>query len=242
MKRSSRKQLQSRRAIWMSIIVLTGMVWSLYKLSASLTLASASIPSAELAVSPGKSYAALQNGTSRYKIVIDPGHGGKDPGAAGVSGKQEKAYTLALSKKVFDQLRQDPAFDVVMTRTDDTFVELGDRAQIANELGADAFISIHGNTYKDPDVSGTETFYYADDSSALAHKVHEQLVKTTGFKDRGVKKEGWQVLRDSKHPAVLLEVGYLTNPDNETDMLNEARQIRTAEAIANGIKKYFTEF
>ncbi|WP_217563390.1 N-acetylmuramoyl-L-alanine amidase, partial [Paenibacillus sp. GbtcB18] len=77
-----------------------------------------------------------------YKIVIVPGHGGKDPGAAGVSGNQVKAYTLALSKKVFDQLRQDPAFEVVMSRTDDTFVELGGRAQIANELGAVAFISI----------------------------------------------------------------------------------------------------
>ncbi|EGL19021.1 N-acetylmuramoyl-L-alanine amidase [Paenibacillus sp. HGF7] len=242
MKRSSRKQLQNRRAIWMSIIVLTGMVWSLYKLSASLTLASASLPLTELAVSPGKNHAALQNGTSRYKIVIDPGHGGKDPGAAGASGKQEKAYTLALSKKVFDQLRQDPVFEVFMTRTDDTFVELEDRAQIANELGADAFISIHGNTYKDPDVSGTETFYYADDSFALAQKVHEQLVKSTGFKDRGVKKEGWKVLRDSKHPAVFLEVGYLTNRDNETDMLSEAHQIRTAQAIANGIKNYFAGF
>jgi len=173
--------------------------------------------------------------------VIDAGHGGKDPGADGASGNRERAFTLALSTKVFDLLQQEPMFEAYMTRTDDTFVGLKERAQIANDLEADAFVSIHGNTFIDPDVSGTETYYYADESLLFASEVHKQLAKATGFKDRGVKKEGWEVLKNSNKLAILLEIGFLTNPSDETNMLSEMHQNRTAQAIVRGIKKYFVD-
>ena len=173
MKRKSRKQLKRRQARLLVIIVaLVGMIWSIYELISSLV-------SAELTVSPNKNTAMQQEISQRYKIVIDAGHGGKDPGADGASGNRERAYTLALSKKIFDLLQQESMFEAYMTRTDDTFVDLKDRIKMANDLDAEAFVSIHGNTYTDSDVSGTETYYYADDSIPFASEVHEHLVKAT---------------------------------------------------------------
>ncbi|MCD9025313.1 N-acetylmuramoyl-L-alanine amidase family protein [Cohnella silvisoli] len=242
MKRISRKQPQSRQATFMIIvIVLMGLVWSIYELSSSQISANRIKPSEDPTVSQNKNTATPQEGLQRYKIVIDAGHGGKDPGAEGASGNREQVYTLSLSEKVYDLLQQDPMFEAHMTRTDNAFVELEDRAQIANDLNADAFVSIHGNTYKDPEVSGTETYYYADASFEFARKVHEQLAEATGFKDRGVKKEGWKVLTSSNNLAILLEVGFLTNLNDETNMLSDTHQNRTAEAIVNGIRKYFTD-
>lgn len=235
MKRKSRKQLQRRQVILLVIVVaLLGMIWSIYELSSPSV-------SAELTVSPNKNTTMQQEISQRYKIVIDAGHGGKDPGADGASGNRERAYTLALSEKVFDLLQQESMFEAHMTRTDDTFVDLEDRIKMANDLDAEAFVSIHGNTYTDPDVSGTETYYYADDSISFAREVHEHLVEATRFKDRGVRKEGWKVLTQSNNLAILLEVGFLTNRSDETNMLNDRHQDRTAKAIVKGIKEYFAD-
>ncbi|MDF2650514.1 MAG: N-acetylmuramoyl-L-alanine amidase [Paenibacillus sp.] len=178
---------------------------------------------------------------SKYKIVIDPGHGGKDPGAVGVSGKEEKVYALALAQKVYDLLKQESVFDPYLTRNDDTFVSLDDRAEMANELEADAFISIHGNTYSDPGVSGTETFYYSDNSKQLAAVMHKHLLAADGFKDRGVRYDQWKVLRLSEVPAILAEVGYISNKNDEATLLNKEGQARIAQAIVDGLKEYFKE-
>lgn len=234
MKRIIRKQIQRRQAMFMiSVVTLIGMVWLIYVLSLS------SISANRITPSLNKNTEKLHEVSQRYKILIDAGHGGKDPGADGVSGNREHAYTLALSQKVFNLLQQESMFEPQMTRTDNSFVGLEDRAQIANDLDADAFVSIHGNTFTDPDVSGTETYYYADESLQFAHEVHEQLAEATGFKDRGVKKEGWKVLTNSNNLAILLEVGFLTNRSDETIMLSDMHQNRTAEAIVKGIKNYF---
>ncbi|OAB37597.1 N-acetylmuramoyl-L-alanine amidase family protein [Paenibacillus glacialis] len=241
MKRIRRKQLQRRQAIFMiSLVVFMGMGWSIYALSSPIS-GNRITTSAESTVSLNKHMATPQEVSKRYKIVIDAGHGGKDPGAEGVSGNRERAYTLALSTKVYDLLQQEPMFEAYRTRTDNTFVKLEDRAQMANDLDADAFVSIHGNTYSDPDVSGTQTYYYADESFLFASGVHEQLAEATGFKDRGVKRDGLGVLKFSNNLAILLEMGYLTNPSDETDMLSEMHQNRTAQAIVKGIKKYFVD-
>lgn len=240
--RISRKQLQRRQAIFLIIVVaLMGMVWLIYELFLSPILANRDTSSAESAVWPNKNEVTPHEVSQRYKIVIDAGHGGKDPGAEGVSGNMEQAYSLELSMKVLDLLQKEPMFEAYMTRTDNSFVGLEDRAQIAIDLDADAFVSIHGNTYTDPDVSGTETYYYADESLPFAREVHEQLAESTGFKDRGVKKEGWKVLTTSNNLAVLLEVGFLTNRSDEMNMLNDMHQNRTAGAIVKGIKKYFMD-
>jgi N-acetylmuramoyl-L-alanine amidase len=189
-----------------------------------------------------KSPPSLSSGnTKRFIVVIDPGHGGNDPGADGVSGIKEKEFTLSLSEKVYELLKKDPNFDPQMTRTDDTFVDLTDRAKFANDLHAEAFLSIHANFYKDSGVSGTETFYYSDSSSSLAEALHRNVVSAMGFKDREVRKRKLKVLTNSDMPAALLEVGYLTNAKEEAAMISPDGQTRTAEAIVAGLKQYFAE-
>lgn len=175
-----------------------------------------------------------------YHIVIDPGHGGKDGGAIGASGKLEKDFTLELSMKIYHLLADIDEVQVDMTRNDDTFISSIDRerAEFANQLGADVLISIHGNTYTDASVSGTETYYYDDSSLLFANIMQRHVVRASGFRDRGVKQEDYFVIRETAMPAVLIEVGFLTNPEEEEQMWDPKVQDNIAQAIINGIKEY----
>lgn len=234
-----RRMNQRRAFIRLIVFVTFGMVLTAYSVLAFPT-------NKYQSMLIGKSPPIIVKGDTQskspgYKIVIDAGHGGKDPGAEGASGKWEQEYTLLLSEKVYSLLKQDPEFEPYMTRTDDIFIELEDRANKANDLNADALISIHGNTYSDSAISGTESYYYTDNSLTLARDVHEQLLKVTGFRDRGVKQESWKVLTECNVPAILLEVGFLTNPLNEATLLSDDRQNEIAHAIVDGIKNYFNE-
>lgn len=175
-----------------------------------------------------------------YLIVIDAGHGGHDPGATGASGLDEKHFTLSLANKIVDRLAEDADYITYLTRSDDTFQDLRDRAAYANELEADVFISIHGNTFTDFKVRGTETYYWTEESRLLAELVHEQLVGTAELVDRGVRKEDWIVLANSEVPAILAEIGYLTHAEEEKWLLSDTGQDRIAEAIVNGIKQYIS--
>ncbi|WP_337104290.1 N-acetylmuramoyl-L-alanine amidase family protein [Paenibacillus sp. YIM B09110] len=175
-----------------------------------------------------------------FTIVIDAGHGGKDPGANGASGEEEKDFTLSLAQKVYALLEEDPLYNPYMTRKDDTFIELENRTLYSNELNTDAFLSIHGNTYEDSGVAGMETYYDAASSFPLANIIHRKLVEVTGFPDRGVKQEGWKVLDGNESPSILMELGFLTNPQEEAQMLDEAWQDRVAQAIVDGLKEYFS--
>lgn len=231
------RKVRKRPGTWLlSSLVLILVGWFVY--DASLPVTSAFKPTVT-PITKDKASIAGREADHRFKIVIDAGHGGKDPGANGVSGNHEKEYTLALSRKVAELLEQEPMFEAHMTRTDDSFVELEDRALFANEQEADAFISIHGNTFTDPSVSGTESYYFNDDSLALAQTIHGELVKATGFGDRGIKKEGWKVLTHNERTAILLEVGFLTNKNEESALLNDAKQDLIAQSIVNGLKQYF---
>ncbi|MFD0589676.1 N-acetylmuramoyl-L-alanine amidase [Paenibacillus sp. GCM10027627] len=183
----------------------------------------------------------VENSNGTYKIMIDPGHGGKDPGAPGVSGTEEKVSNLAIALKVGELLGKDSRFEVRLTRTDDTFVEIEERSAMANAWDADALISIHGNTYEDGSVEGTETFYRYDSGMALAAAIQQKVVSATGFRDRGAKLNELKVLTLSTVPAVLLETGYLTNATQEAFILSEAGQGRIAEAIVDGLKQYIEE-
>lgn len=177
-----------------------------------------------------------------YKIVIDPGHGGKDPGAESASGREEKDYTLSLSLQIYELLQQEMMFEPYLTRDDDTFIELEERARIANDMHADALLSVHGNTYiQNRNVAGTETYYYKDDSAELARTIHESLTEAMGFRDRGVREEEWRILAHSEMPAVLAEIGFLTHKDEEAAMWSEDGQARTAHAIVDALKRYFAK-
>lgn len=177
------------------------------------------------------------NGT--YTVVIDAGHGGKDSGALSLTKKTEKDFTLALSLKVGELLRKEDKINLVMTREDDSFPELSDRSSLANKIGADIFVSIHGNSAKNsPSVTGTETFYYHKSSEALAKTLHKNLLNGTQFKDRGIKFGDLHVVRETKMPSTLLEIGFLTSTNDEPKMYDDQFQWRVAENIVKGIKEY----
>lgn len=181
-----------------------------------------------------------QDEESQFIVVIDPGHGGRDEGATSASGQEEKYFTLNLAEKVQNLLEQVSEIKVYMTRETDIFLsaEQGTRQAFANDLDADLYISIHGNTFSDPSVSGTESYYYHEDSKAFAETMHEYVTSATGFEDRGLRQEPYFVVKDTNMPAVLLEIGYLTNPANEQKMLSDDFQLKIAKAICDGVKDY----
>ncbi|WP_188455501.1 N-acetylmuramoyl-L-alanine amidase family protein [Virgibacillus oceani] len=175
-----------------------------------------------------------------YKVVIDPGHGGSDPGSIGASGSYEKDFTLSIAMEVCQLLKQVPQIDVYTTRDEDVFLsaEARVRPNFANDLGADIYISIHANTFTDPSVSGTESYYFNQNSLSLANTIHKHVVEATGFRNRGVKKENYFVLKDTAMPATLLEIGYITNPKDEQTMLTDEFQQSVATSIKNGVMEY----
>ncbi|MGF7046432.1 N-acetylmuramoyl-L-alanine amidase [Paenibacillus sp. DS2015] len=179
-------------------------------------------------------------GSSKKIVVIDPGHGGSDPGTTSITNRYEKQFNLALALKVQAILLQEPEIEVVMTRETDVYPTRPERVKLANDLNADVFVSIHGNSVSSaPQVTGTETFYYQRaNSKELANIVHKHLVKAMGLKDRGVKNGSLEVIRETTMPAVLLEVGFLSNKSDEEAMMSESVQTKAAQAIVDGIKEY----
>ncbi|NGZ77101.1 N-acetylmuramoyl-L-alanine amidase family protein [Saccharibacillus alkalitolerans] len=172
-------------------------------------------------------------------VVIDPGHGDQDPGGIGITGVKEKNMVLPLSLKVAALLKQEPDIDLIMTRSDDTFVTRSGRAKMANDAGADLFLSIHGNKASSSSAVGTET-YYADAarSKSLADVIQKHVQAATGFRDRGSKQANFIVIRQTTMPAALVEIGFLSNKEEETLMMREDFQQKVAEAIVAGIKEY----
>ena len=170
------------------------------------------------------------------KICIDPGHGGADPGAVGPTGLKEKDVNLAVGLKLAELLK--PIAEVKLTRTKDIAVSLKDRAAIANSFKCDYFISIHSNSFTDRKVGGVETWAYAPGGNGekLAKEVQAELVKATGFANRGVKfNSKFAVLRDTKAPAILTETGFISNPAEEKLLKTTAFQEKIARAIAQGV-------
>lgn len=176
----------------------------------------------------------LQNKT----IVVDPGHGGSDPGA-GAADVQEKNINLDIGLKLKELLEQAGA-RVLMTREDDIFVNLYTRAGIANEVKADLFISIHNNWAENNAARGTETLYYPDtEKKALALAIQKSIVKSIGLADRGiVERPGLVVTRETRMPSALVEVGFISNSDDRSLLLTDEFRQKAAEGIANGIINY----
>lgn len=177
-------------------------------------------------------------GNGKKIAVIDAGHGNHDPGAIGITGKKEKDYNLAVALKVEKLLKNESKIDVVLTRSNDIFLELKERVKIANDLNADVFVSIHANSAGSSTAAGTETYYKNNSSKAFANVMHKYIVKATGFTDRGVRYGNFHVIRETKMAAVLLEAGYLSNKSNEAALFTENIQNRVAQGIVDGIKEY----
>ena len=178
-------------------------------------------------------------------ICVDPGHGGQDSGAVGVSGAKEKDVNLAISLRLADCLRE-AGLRVMLTREDDSYPTLSERAEMANAAMAGLFVSIHNNAHGDSGVSGTETFYpgtpetYCPEGKLLAEAIQRNLIATLGTKDRTARTH-WNrlvVLTETCMTAALVEVGFMTNAAEEAKLLNPAYQSMAAQAIAQGIFEY----
>lgn len=224
-----------------------------------------------------------QEGDKKGKIVIDPGHGGKDPGAIGQAGTQEKVITLAISRYVAEELKN-RGFDVILTRETDEFIPLGKRTEFANKDSADLFVSIHCNASKDEKSNGTQVFYlspsrtdearatallenrsllledspiisdldelkyivadmaqakYQRESSICAYLVEKTISSLLNLTARGPEGAEFYVLYGAAMPAILVEVAFISNPDEERILLLPKNQQKIARAIVEGIVSYW---
>jgi N-acetylmuramoyl-L-alanine amidase len=197
-------------------------------------------------------------------IVLDPGHGGRDPG--NMEGRrQEKQFTLTFSRELSDLLTK-AGFNVSLTRQKDTTLDLPERAAIARRRGADLFLSLHFNSADGPGgsaVKGSEVYcmtpvrtsstnargegagagaYRGNRSDAknmlLAYQIQKAITEKTGAEDRGVKRARFQILRDAEMPAVLIEAGFMTNPSDARRIYEPVPRRQLAQAIVDGVLGY----
>jgi N-acetylmuramoyl-L-alanine amidase len=217
-------------------------------------------------------------------VVIDPGHGGHDPGALGPRGTAEKDVTLDVSLRVAKMVEEQLGIKVAMTRSTDVFIPLRDRTSFANKHRADLFVSIHANAHPRSLSEGVETYFlsaeasdsdarqlaaiengviqlespaarpkgdalkgilwdlaqseFQHESSFLAETVLQQMTRSLGLVERGVKQAGFYVLGGATMPAILIEVGFLTNPKEERELATPARREAIARAIFAGLAEY----
>ncbi|MDB7815640.1 N-acetylmuramoyl-L-alanine amidase family protein [Intestinimonas butyriciproducens] len=172
-------------------------------------------------------------------IVIDPGHGGSRPGAR-YEGIAEKDINLAVSKKL-ETLLKNHGYNVVMTRSTDVDVGLYERADIANAVNADLFVSIHSNAAENrPDYQGIYTYYHPSSrrGARLAQAIQTPLCRMTGGIDRGIKDADFVVIRETQMCAVLVEMGFMTNHEELMNLIDDSYQDKLAQGISEGIVSY----
>lgn len=184
------------------------------------------------------------------KIVLDPGHGGADPGAIGRTlGLQEKVINYDVARRVAGLLTAYGA-RVILTRNGDYEVDLYARPEKANSLGADLFVSIHMNANTSAQLSGTTTYYARSSANGaerlaksrrLAEHLQSALVSALRLEDKGVRQADFVVLRETAMPAVLIEAAFLSNPAEERLMATEQFRENTARAIVQGIGAYLID-
>jgi N-acetylmuramoyl-L-alanine amidase len=188
---------------------------------------------------PPVGFPRVPNG--RIVVMIDPGHGGKDSGAVGIGGLQEKDIILPISQRVASILQQQ-GIQAILTRTSDYFVDLAPRVQMARENHVNLFVSIHANSIDNrPDVNGLETYYYSSEGERLAQIIHNSILQSIDIKDRRVRSARFYVLRNNPMPAVLVEVGFVTGDEDARRLATADYQNQMAQAIARGILQYIQQ-
>lgn len=213
-----------------------------------------------------------------WRIILDPGHGGKDPGAIGPAELKEKEVTLEVADGLAKLLKKESGVEVYLTREKDEFISLDRRTELANQWKGDLFISIHANAGFNKVAHGVETFFnskypygegavavaerenkelsddispeaemilwdmlqtrYRQESNELSHIVQKKLSEATGLEDRGTKSAGFYVLRGVAMPAILVEIGFISNPVEERKLKNEDFRKKIVQGIFEGIKEY----
>jgi len=177
---------------------------------------------------------AVPNG--RFTVVLDPGHGGRDPGAVGIGGLQEKQVVNDVTPQVAAILRSQ-GVNVVLTRDSDYELDLAPRVQIAERANATIFVSIHANaiSMSRPDVNGLETFYASAAGQRLANTVHASVLAEMGMRDRRVRSARFYVIRNTSMPAILVETGFVTGAEDAPNLADPVWRERISVAIARGI-------
>lgn len=187
--------------------------------------------------------------TKKYTVLVDAGHGGNDGGTEsskntpnGRNNVYEKDVALEISKKVVSKLSQYNDIEVLVTRTDDTYISLLDRMEFANSQNVDVSVSIHLNAESGGNTAtGVETYFRrgaTDGSKELAEIVQSSIISYVGARDRGVREENYDMVKGVTMPAILIETGFLTNPDEERNLTNDKYQEKLAEGIVQGILSY----
>ena len=200
---------------------------------------------------------ASKDKNTKRSIFLDPGHGGSDPGAVS-GGVREKDLTLSVYNKVSSKLAS-LGYTVLTSRNVDKYVDLVDRAEQANNANADMLLSIHFNAGGQGVARGIETYYYQSQedrvpkinkenhnnserlerSRKLANKVQQNLLYQTGANDRGVKRASFTVLRETSIPSILVELGFIDNPEERNKIKTNEYQERLANGIVDGIVAYY---
>jgi N-acetylmuramoyl-L-alanine amidase CwlD len=178
---------------------------------------------------------------NKDSVTVDPGHGGTDNGAMGVAGTREKDVTLAIATRL-SRIMASNGMSVQMTRMKDLEILLRPRVEMANRNDSDVFISIHANSMGSlHEVHGIETYYFSDESYALAKAVHKQLIRTLKQPDRGVRKNNFYVVHHTQMPSALVEIGYLSNAEEEARLKDPAYQEEAAQAIYRGVREFLED-
>lgn len=177
-----------------------------------------------------------------FTIMLDPGHGGDDPGAQTNDGATlEKEVTLKTALAVRKEL-QSHGFNVLMTRDTDKFVSLTNIGKISSESQANAFISFHYDSSATANTaSGTTTFYRKDSGKLLAQSINDSIANILPLENRGFGKQDYQVLRENSKPAVLLELGYINNDFDAAYIKNKKYHQKVAESVYDGLMVYIEE-
>mgnify|MGYP003971129115 CR=1 FL=1 len=173
-------------------------------------------------------------------IILDPGHGGVDPGAIVDRTLYEKRYTLDIAKRVQVLLEKEGAY-VILTRSSDATKSLHSRVKLANKQNADLFLSIHLNSFKNSKVSGSQSFYSKSKDKKLAQHIQKQISHDFNTKNNGIRRSRFFVLRHTKMPSTLLEPLFMTNKKEKNQLLKPAYRSKLANSIFLGVKNYYKD-
>lgn len=197
----------------------------------------------------------VANEDPKQVIIVDPGHGGIDPGKVGVNNALEKDINLSISFKLKTYL-EEAGYEVILTRTDDNgLYSLGDtnrkradmkkRVDLINETNPALTISVHQNSFQQASSKGAQVFYHEKSTEArkLAELIQEQLklVLNNGNKRLAKSNNSYYMLKNTTCPIVIVECGFLSNPEEADLLLNEDYQNKIAYAMTEGVKEFLTK-
>lgn len=171
-------------------------------------------------------------------IVVDAGHGGNDRGTTGMQGTDEKLLTLMTAELLSAKLKAAGA-NVVMTRESDTYISLRKRVSVSHQHGADAFISLHYDANPDTSITGFTTYYTHSSQKSLASSINDGLASTITLRNRGAQPANFLVLRENRQNAVLIELGFLSNPSEERVLTTEMFREQATHGIYQGLLEHF---